>query len=82
MRKCRNCKVEILDDTSVCPLCSSVLEASGEETGGGAYPDVKSVLRKRVFIIRLYSYLAIITEAALVAVNYLNFHGVCTCMSR
>ena len=26
MRECRRCKVEVLDDTRICPLCSSVLE--------------------------------------------------------
>ena len=26
MKKCPKCKVEILDDTYICPLCLSVLE--------------------------------------------------------
>ena len=25
MRECKKCRVNILDDTAVCPLCSSVL---------------------------------------------------------
>ena len=27
MSKCKNCNVEILDDSQICPLCHSVLEA-------------------------------------------------------
>ena len=76
MRECRNCKVEILDDTAVCPLCSSVLEISGAVQEGAAYPDVKAAVRKLSFIVRLYSFLAIVSEAALIVVNYLYFHGV------
>ena len=76
MRKCRNCKVEILDATAVCPLCNSVLEVSGEGEGGTGYPDVKAAVRKLSFIVRLYSFLAIVSEAALVTINYLYFHGI------
>lgn len=76
MRECKKCRVEILDDTAVCPLCSSVLERSGEEEQGARYPDVKSVSKKLSFIVRLYSFLAIVSEAALIVINYLYFHGV------
>ncbi|MCI8484864.1 MAG: zinc ribbon domain-containing protein [Lachnospiraceae bacterium] len=76
MKECKKCKVEILDDTTVCPLCSSVLEISGEERESTGYPDVKAVSRKLNFIVRLYSFLAIVTEAALIIVNYLFFHGI------
>lgn len=76
MRECRKCKVEVLDDTTVCPLCNSVLEVSGEESEYNGYPDVKSVARKFVFVIRLYSFLAIIAETAFIIINYLNFHGI------
>ena len=37
MSKCKNCNVEILDDSQICPLCHSVLE-EGEE-GHNTYPD-------------------------------------------
>lgn len=76
MRECKKCRVEILDDTAVCPLCSSVLEISGEEEQGARYPDVKSVSKKLSFIVRLYSFLAIVSEAALIVINYMYFHGV------
>ncbi len=76
MRECKKCRVKILDDTAVCPLCSSVLEISGEEEPCVGYPDVKSVSRKLSFIVRLYSFLAIVSEAALIVINYLYFHGI------
>lgn len=75
MRVCKKCRVEVLDDTSVCPLCSSVLEITGKHPDNTGYPDVKAVSRKLNFVVRLYSFLAIITEAALVIINYLFFHG-------
>lgn len=77
MRICKKCKVEILDDTTVCPLCSSVLEISGEEgKKATGYPDVKAASRRLNFVVQLYSFLAIIIETALVIVNYLTFDGV------
>ena len=33
MSKCRNCKIEILDRTGVCPLCHCVVEQDGSESG-------------------------------------------------
>ena len=68
MRECKKCRVNILDDTAVCPLCSSVLEISGEEEQITGYPDVTSVSRKLSFIVRLYSFLAIVSEAALIVI--------------
>lgn len=76
MKECKKCRVEVLDDTMVCPLCNSVLEVTGEEQESNGYPNVKAVARKLNFIVRLYSFLAIITEAILIIVNYLNFNGI------
>lgn len=76
MKECKKCKVEVLDDTMVCPLCKSVLEVTGEEKESTGYPNVRAVSRKLNFIVRLYSFLAIITEAVLIIINYLNFHGI------
>lgn len=75
MRVCKKCHVEILDETSVCPLCSSVLEVSEPEEWHNGYPDVKAVSKKLSFVVRLYSFLAIIIEASLVIINYLTYRG-------
>lgn len=68
--------MEILDDTQICPLCKSVLETTGEELLHNGYPDVKAVSRKLSFVVRLYSFLAIIVEAVLITVNYLTYRGI------
>ena len=41
MSKCRNCNVEISDETERCPLCGSVLEYTGEDVPGceSAHPE-------------------------------------------
>ena len=81
MRRCKNCQVTILDDTLVCPLCHSVLETDcreqnkTEKAGTGMYPNVKNVSRKLNFIMKLYTFLAIVSEAALVIINYVTFSG-------
>lgn len=77
MRQCKQCNLEILDETMVCPLCKSVLEVSDEtEHTATGYPDVKAASRKLNFIVKLYSFLAIITEAALIIINYISFRGI------
>lgn len=76
MRECKKCHVEILDDTTICPLCKSVLETTGEEPFHNGYPDVKAVSRKLSFVVRLYSFLAIVVEAALITINYLTYRGI------
>ncbi len=76
MRECRRCRVEVLDDTRICPLCRNVLEISGDGHPCTGYPDVKAESRKYALILRLYSFLAIVIEAALAAVNYFRFRGI------
>ncbi len=81
MRKCKTCHVTILDPTMVCPLCHSVLET--DETEGeqkenkpGMYPDVKETSRILSFVVKLYTFLAIVAEAALIAINYFTYRGI------
>lgn len=77
MRRCKKCNVEILDEATVCPLCKSVLEKTDEQGKRAVgYPDVKKTVKKLNFVVRLYSFLAIVTEAALLIINYLTYHGV------
>ncbi len=73
MSVCQKCPLEILNDSCFCPLRSSVLEMEGEQRESTGYPDVKAVSRKLSFVVRLYSFLAIITEAVLIILNYLYF---------
>ncbi len=73
MKKCRYCQVTILDPTMICPLCHSVLEPEKDECSTGMYPDVKDVSRALNFLVKLYTFLAIVAEASLVIINYITY---------
>lgn len=70
MSKCKNCGIEILDETERCPLCNSVLEQTIEVEN--MYPDVRMVVRRMTLIGRIYLFCAILLEAVLIAVNVLT----------
>ncbi len=70
MSRCRQCKVEILDETERCPLCDSVLEHTFEVEN--MYPDVKMQTRKWVFLSRVYLITAIWIETILFGINYVD----------
>ena len=52
MSRCKNCNIEVLDETERCPLCGSVLEQTVEVEN--MYPDVRIRSRKLVFISKIY----------------------------
>lgn len=74
MAKCRQCKVEILDHVSVCPLCGSVLEEV--EEGENTYPDIRLKDRKLLLILRIFLFAAILSEALLIYLNVKYFKGI------
>ena len=67
MAKCRNCQIEVLDETEVCPLCRSILEPTDEVEN--MYPDVRVRVRKLTMAANIYLFLAICTEGALIFIN-------------
>ena len=73
MSKCRNCNVEILDESELCPLCHSVLEQTEELEN--MYPDARLKTQKLLFASRLYLFCAIVLEFILVTVDFLNWNG-------
>ena len=75
MSKCRNCKIEILDRTGVCPLCHCVVEQDGSEREA-AYPDVGIREKRFALIIRIYVFLAVMAEALLVFINVNHHKGI------
>lgn len=79
MRRCKNCKVTVIDPVLVCPLCHYVLENEGMEEGKKViprmYPNVKETTRALNFIVKLYTFLAIVTEVSLVIINYMTYSG-------
>ena len=72
MSRCKQCNIEVLDETERCPLCHSVLEPTVEVEN--MYPDVKIKTRRMMLLSRIYLFVAIVAEAILVVVNhYGNF---------
>ena len=68
MSKCRNCNVEILDETEFCPLCHSVLEQTEELEN--MYPDARLKTQKMKFVTRLYLFCALVLEFLLVIIDF------------
>ena len=68
MSRCKQCNIEVLDETERCPLCHSVLEPTVEVEN--MYPDVRIKTRRMMLLSRIYLFVAIVTEAILMAVNY------------
>lgn len=68
MSRCRNCNVEILDETEFCPLCHSVLEQTEELEN--MYPNARHKAQKMLFVSRLYLFCAIVLEFVLVMIDF------------
>ena len=68
MGRCKQCNIEVLDETERCPLCHSVLEPTIEVEN--MYPDVKIKTRRMMLLSRIYLFVAIVAEAVLVVVNH------------
>lgn len=67
MGKCRNCKIEILDKTDFCPLCSAVLEQ--DEELENMYPNVQRMMQPLHLLSRIYLFCALAAELILVGLN-------------
>ena len=70
MSKCKNCNVEILDDSQICPLCHSVLE-EGEE-GHNTYPDAWIPTRRLKFVTNIIFFLVLLGSVSAGNLNYCN----------
>ena len=70
MAKCKNCNIEILDETESCPLCQSILEQN--DALENMYPDVLLSQRKLTFFSRIYLFCAILIQSALFVINWFD----------
>lgn len=70
MSRCRQCNVEILDETERCPLCDSVLVHTEEMEN--MYPNVRVQTRKWVFLSKVYLFTAILLEVILFGINFVD----------
>ncbi len=73
MSRCKQCKVNIKDNVTLCPLCKSVLERT--EDVENMYPNIKIIEKKFNFLLRIYAFLAIVVETLLLYFNYHSFQG-------
>ncbi len=70
MSRCRQCNVEVLDETERCPLCNSVLEQTFEVEN--MYPNVRIQTRRLMFLSRVYLFGIILLEVILFSINYFD----------
>ena len=70
MSKCRQCNIEVLDETERCPLCNTVLDETEEMEN--MYPDIRVKTRKLVFFSRVYLFLAVVIEIILINICMLT----------
>ncbi len=68
------CKVEISDDSRVCPLCRSVL--AGGEPGEASYPDARIITRKLKLFTNILLFGVIVACAVTGYINYRTYSGV------
>lgn len=74
MSRCRQCNVEIKDETHLCPLCHCVLEP-GEESRN-TYPDVRFRTKRLMLAGRIYLFTAILAGVLLGVINYKCYGGI------
>ena len=79
MRVCPECKVQIGDPVSRCPLCgASLIIPEHEEEGGRLYPvftDGKKTRSSFPFLARLFAFLSLISVGICVLINLLTTHS-------
>jgi hypothetical protein len=78
MSRCKNCNLEILDETDRCPLCNSVLEYTVDVEN--MYPDVRVNSRRFMLFTRIYLFCDILVTAILVYINITSFSGAVWCI--
>lgn len=73
MSKCKQCNVEIVDESLVCPLCNSVLEQ--QDGSEDKYPDIRFKTRRMMLIVRIYLFVTILTSVLVAGINYATYQG-------
>ena len=72
--RCNQCKIEIRDNVSVCPLCGCVPDDVKEQRN--RYPNIRHKDRKIDLVTRIYLFAAILAEVLLVYFNVTHFKGI------
>jgi hypothetical protein len=75
MKRCNNCKVEIVEDISICPLCQHGLENMSQENKREMYPRIEFDNYKFILLIRLFIFISIILACGLITINIATYSG-------
>ena len=78
MKYCKICKVNIADQTDVCPLCRSVLEQADKitEQAEDMYPVVGIHKKGYKLVLRIFAFVCLIAMVVLSVVNYLTYNEI------
>lgn len=76
MNYCKRCKVNVSDNTNICPLCKTVLDNTNGEETQDAYPAIEVNPHKYNIIKRTLLFVSILVAAASVVTNYLTYDAV------
>jgi hypothetical protein len=76
MKTCKRCKVNIGEDTKICPLCRTVLSSIDGTKSDKIYPTIEVNLHKYNVIKRLFMFVSILSAVVSVITNYLTYNGV------
>lgn len=69
MNRCKRCKVEIVDDTDVCPLCGNIVTKDDEQQFN-TYPDVRNKIRFVKRLVAIIVYFLVVAEVVLCIIDY------------
>lgn len=73
MSRCKQCNVQIRDDTEICPLCRCVVEQ--QEQQSNVYPDIRQSERRMVLFANICLFAVLVLAVVLVGVNYKFYNG-------
>ena len=76
MKTCKRCKVNVQDDSNICPLCRTVLTNIDGEVLDKTYPTIEVSAHKYNIIKRIFMFVSILSAVASVVTNYLTYNGV------
>lgn len=75
MKYCNKCRLEIIDDSIVCPLCKAVTEDMGLEHQASAYPEANIDFKKFHFLKRVFVFLSIVAVITSIVLNVVFYDG-------
>ncbi|QNU66837.1 zinc ribbon domain-containing protein [Ruminiclostridium herbifermentans] len=76
MKTCKRCRVYVVENTDICPLCKTVLTDMDGEKLDKTYPAIEVNSHKYNIIKRLFLFVSILSAVGSAITNYLTYNGV------